>query len=120
MKGGNSKERECRGPGCPKEKDSNIKEFLKCSRCKSMWYCSKSCQAAHWKSGHSKHCNAPNNTITTTVPKKDESDIPFITKDASKGKKDNLEVFYSDYIYNTILFHWFCIFFNKDNLLLNF
>ena len=27
-----------------------------CARCKSVAYCSRECQAAHWKAGHKKNC----------------------------------------------------------------
>ena len=28
----------------------------RCSRCKSVWYCSRECQIAHFKAGHKKIC----------------------------------------------------------------
>jgi hypothetical protein len=31
-------------------------ELKKCSRCKSLHYCSKKCQVADWKAGHKKDC----------------------------------------------------------------
>ena len=32
--------------------------LMTCARCKSAFYCSRSCQAAHWKAGHKKICVA--------------------------------------------------------------
>ena len=31
-------------------------EFKRCSRCKSIWYCSKECQVKHWSDGHKSEC----------------------------------------------------------------
>jgi hypothetical protein len=32
------------------------KKFLRCARCKLVWYCSAHCQRTHWRDGHSKAC----------------------------------------------------------------
>ena len=32
-------------------------DTLRCSRCKSAFYCSRECQSAHWKGGHKAKCN---------------------------------------------------------------
>ena len=31
-------------------------EFKRCSRCKSIWYCSKECQVKHWSACHKSDC----------------------------------------------------------------
>ena len=47
-------ERKCYNPTCNADAD------LRCSRCRSVWYCSKACQAAHYRGGrddaHKKQC----------------------------------------------------------------
>lgn len=65
--------RRCAGPGCIRvQKSSSTKggdidhlgeggpavRFKRCSRCHSVVYCSRECQAAHWKAGHGKACAA--------------------------------------------------------------
>ena len=32
------------------------KDLNRCSRCLIVWYCSSSCQTAHWTNGHSRDC----------------------------------------------------------------
>ena len=34
-------------------------DTLRCSRCKSAFYCSRECQSAHWKGGHKAKCTQP-------------------------------------------------------------
>ena len=44
--------------GCKKEPSSGM-SFLRCSRCRAAWYCSKDCQVHHWKTdweGHKQFC----------------------------------------------------------------
>lgn len=55
--------RECAGPGCAlvqrSSKDDTVESatrFKRCSRCRANVYCSRKCQAAHWKAGHKKAC----------------------------------------------------------------
>eukprot|EP00961_Rhodomonas_salina_P275856 3726581-Rhodomonas_salina.4 len=36
--------------------ETKTAKLLVCSRCRSSKYCSKECQTAAWKSGHSKAC----------------------------------------------------------------
>ena len=33
-------------------------KLLACAGCRMMWYCSRECQRADWKSGHRKNCKA--------------------------------------------------------------
>ena len=33
-------------------------DLLRCSECKSEFYCSKICQKQHWKKGHKERCKA--------------------------------------------------------------
>ena len=40
----------CGNPDCPKPGTDM------CSRCKSVFYCSRDCQRSHWKAGHKKVC----------------------------------------------------------------
>ena len=40
---------------CHKSADVDV-EFKRCSRCKSIWYCSKECQVKHWSDGHKSDC----------------------------------------------------------------
>lgn len=44
--------RRCAGLGCVKD---GVK---RCSRCQGVRYCSKECQAAHWRKGHRKACKS--------------------------------------------------------------
>jgi hypothetical protein len=66
-------------------------QTIKCARCKVVWYCSKVCQAAHWKGGHSKECvpsagKTKPNPLEEKGKSKVTDDIPFIT---AKGKNTN-------------------------------
>lgn len=45
----------CNSPSCTKVEDSAAK-FPVCGRCKKVSYCSKECQANHWKQGHKAQC----------------------------------------------------------------
>eukprot|EP00727_Mastigamoeba_balamuthi_P013789 m51a1_g9032 hypothetical protein (391) ;mRNA; f:228899-230437 len=45
--------RACAWAGCPNPQQ---KQLLRCSRCKSVWYCCKSCALLHWKAGHKNVC----------------------------------------------------------------
>lgn len=45
----------CANPTC-NEIEVDVKNFAKCSRCRRVAYCSKGCQAKHWKSTHKKNC----------------------------------------------------------------
>jgi len=38
--------------------DKEISVKLRCSRCKSVYYCSRKCQIKHWKSNHKKECKS--------------------------------------------------------------
>ena len=31
-------------------------DMKKCAKCKQVFYCSRECQVAHWKSGHRREC----------------------------------------------------------------
>ena len=46
----------CGNPACS-NRESKLKEFKACSRCKAIAYCSKNCQRIHWKSMHKATCN---------------------------------------------------------------
>ena len=50
MQGGTR--RQCSNPKCNTQK----KVTSKCSGCGSTFYCSRSCQIAHWKAGHKGRC----------------------------------------------------------------
>ncbi len=45
----------CANPRCD-ELEVKVKVFAKCSRCKKVAYCSRGCQADHWKLSHKKRC----------------------------------------------------------------
>jgi len=48
---------QCSGPGCERVDDAGgAAAFNVCGRCRCVRYCSRDCQAAHWKSGHKQHC----------------------------------------------------------------
>lgn len=38
------------------KKTGTTEEMFKCSRCKAIFYCSKTCQIAHWRACHKKEC----------------------------------------------------------------
>ena len=44
---------------CGKNPEAVSKKLQKCSKCRSVWYCSKECQAKHWKGGHKAMCSFP-------------------------------------------------------------
>jgi hypothetical protein len=48
-------QRVCSAPGCSQQ-EGYVGLFKKCSRCGRPRYCSKACQAAHWKAGHKREC----------------------------------------------------------------
>lgn len=56
--------RRCAGPGCVRVESSNpatatyTSAFKRCSRCRNVVYCSRECQASHWKAAHRKACTA--------------------------------------------------------------
>ena len=39
----------------------------RCGRCQSIVYCSRACQASHWKSGHKKMCREQPKLLTGSV-----------------------------------------------------
>ena len=43
--------------------------FNSCSRCKVVYYCSKTCQREHWRNGHRDTCQAPSEREEDTVIK---------------------------------------------------
>ena len=45
----------CGSAACEKLEEPFEKRFFECSRCRLIAYCSKECQAAHWKE-HKRHC----------------------------------------------------------------
>lgn len=53
----------CSNLVCSKEQQKSFEidstHFKKCGRCRISVYCSKECQVAHWKAGHSKNCAPP-------------------------------------------------------------
>ena len=38
------------------------KKLLNCSQCRSVRYCSRECQRAHWRAGHKAECKARKQT----------------------------------------------------------
>eukprot|EP01083_Nonionella_stella_P043634 117724_1 len=47
----------CSRPNCLKtERNKTKKRFLRCSKCNRAWYCSITCQRAHWQGGHRAFC----------------------------------------------------------------
>eukprot|EP00928_Gymnodinium_smaydae_P058298 TRINITY_DN41505_c0_g1_i1.p1 TRINITY_DN41505_c0_g1~~TRINITY_DN41505_c0_g1_i1.p1 ORF type:complete len:498 (-),score=29.62 TRINITY_DN41505_c0_g1_i1:86-1441(-) len=46
----------CGGPDCLAEENSE--KFKLCASCKSVAYCSRKCQKAHWKAGHKHFCGS--------------------------------------------------------------
>jgi hypothetical protein len=50
-----SRLRRCAAPACA-EAEQIAGQFKKCGRCGVVRYCSKACQAAHWKAGHKREC----------------------------------------------------------------
>ena len=53
--------RKCSNPTCVAREDTLApgQKMLRCSRCKSAFYCSTHCQRTHWRDGHKKTCVAP-------------------------------------------------------------
>ena len=47
---------QCAGPGCPRKLQADGTPLDQCGGCKRCYYCSKACQAAHWKAGHKAEC----------------------------------------------------------------
>jgi len=58
---------ECSNPDCGK-KETKRNKFKQCSRCQAVKYCSKECQAKHWKAEHKLRC------VATTVKQIDGDD----------------------------------------------
>ncbi len=46
----------CNNKGCLKTEDPNT-TFLRCSRCKVPFYCSRNCQVFHWRNHHKGRCD---------------------------------------------------------------
>ena len=53
--------RKCSNPTCVAREDTLApgQKMLRCSRCKSAFYCSTHCQRTHWRDGHRRECVAP-------------------------------------------------------------
>jgi hypothetical protein len=43
---------------CERERAPDEAPFRKCGRCRTLFYCSTACQAAHWTAGHKRECTA--------------------------------------------------------------
>ena len=48
--------RRCSNPRCIEREDTIAGKMLRCSRCKSAFYCSSHCQRTHWRDGHKASC----------------------------------------------------------------
>lgn len=42
--------------GCGKQARTDGQDYKRCGRCQACYYCSVSCQRAHWDAGHEKDC----------------------------------------------------------------
>jgi len=73
----------------------NIREpqtqFLRCSQCKKVKYCSKSCQRKHWKLGHRHICKAKDTSVSSDTV----SDRVLHTPETSTTAKDAERELYS-------------------------
>jgi len=47
--------KQCSNPFCLKKEETTL-EFLACSRCRKVFYCSRQCQKKHWKTSHQLVC----------------------------------------------------------------
>eukprot|EP00956_Cyclotella_meneghiniana_P031313 scaffold81874_cov50-Cyclotella_meneghiniana.AAC.4 len=63
---------------CFKDAPSGV-EFMQCSACNSVQYCSKDCQVAHWKS-HKKRCNQSVDTVLLNQPGVTDEQIKVLKK----------------------------------------
>jgi len=50
----------CANPACDKI-ETKVKEYQRCARCKEIGYCSRACQAAHWRKEHKTTCSGSSN-----------------------------------------------------------
>ena len=50
----------CANPACDKV-ETKVKEYQRCARCKEIGYCSRACQAAHWRKEHKMTCSGSSN-----------------------------------------------------------
>ncbi len=57
----------CYNPGCGKDAVTSDIVLKTCSVCKQVWYCSKPCQVAHWKSHHKAECISPSTSTTSAT-----------------------------------------------------
>jgi WD40 repeat protein len=60
--------RRCSNPRCIEREDTIAGKMLRCSRCKSAFYCSSHCQRTHWRDGHKASC-APAGTAAGEAAK---------------------------------------------------
>ena len=73
--------RACSNPTCVAREDASVpgRKMLRCSRCKSAFYCSTHCQRTHWRDGHRRACvahvpaTAPTTTETVGATRRDAS-----------------------------------------------
>ena len=63
---------------CFKDVSSGV-EFMQCSACNSVQYCSKDCQAAHWKS-HKKRCKQSVDMVLLNQPGVTDEQIKVLKK----------------------------------------
>jgi hypothetical protein len=61
--------RRCSNPRCIEREDTIAGKMLRCSRCKSAFYCSSHCQRTHWRDGHKASC-APAGTAAREASSK--------------------------------------------------
>jgi WD40 repeat protein len=61
--------RRCSNPRCIEREDTIAGKMLRCSRCKSAFYCSSHCQRTHWRDGHKASC-APAGTAAQEASSK--------------------------------------------------
>lgn len=62
--------------------------LARCSRCRSVWYCSRECQSSHWRASHKRECLTYTEDHNESMDENNEKNTNDHNDDDDMGEKD--------------------------------